>query len=348
MALQLGEPVPWFTLPTLGSPEFALDTAAGRFLLLVFLPSDEAGRGAALKALAANQRLFDDVRLSAFVVARDRGLLAGLKDMRGLRWFVDADGAVSRLYGALDEAGLEQPGWKLIDPTLRLMGQAPIDRAEGVFRSLAALPAPADHAATPLVAPTLTVPRVFDEDLCGRLIDLFEREGGTFSGVMRDIGDRTQAVMDDNKSRRDVTLTDPALVDEIRQALERRLFPMIAHAYQFRVTEIERYLVARYDAAEGGLFRAHRDDTTRQTANRKFACSINLNDGFAGGDLRFPEYGLALHRPPPGGALVFSCSLLHEVTPVTAGRRYAFLPFFFDEDGRRTLDAYRQSLAATS
>jgi len=27
---------------------------------------------------------------------------------------------------------------------------------------------------------------------------------------------------------------------------------------------------------------------------------------------------------------VFSCSLLHEATPVSAGRRYAFLPFLYD------------------
>lgn len=28
---------------------------------------------------------------------------------------------------------------------------------------------------------------------------------------------------------------------------------------------------------------------------------------------------------------MFSCSLLHEVTPVTRGARYAFLPFLHDE-----------------
>ena len=31
--------------------------------------------------------------------------------------------------------------------------------------------------------------------------------------------------------------------------------------------------------------------------------------------------------------MVFSCSLLHEATPVTRGQRYAFLPFFYDEAG---------------
>ena len=29
--------------------------------------------------------------------------------------------------------------------------------------------------------------------------------------------------------------------------------------------------------------------------------------------------------------MVFSCSLLHEATPVTGGRRFAFLPFLYDD-----------------
>ena len=31
--------------------------------------------------------------------------------------------------------------------------------------------------------------------------------------------------------------------------------------------------------------------------------------------------------------MIFSCSLLHEAKPVTQGKRYAFLPFFYDEAG---------------
>ena len=49
----------------------------------------------------------------------------------------------------------------------------------------------------------------------------------------------------------------------------------------------------------------------------------------------FPEFGPQTYRPPTGGAVVFSCSLLHEATPVTKGTRYAFLPFLFDEAGAR-------------
>ena len=39
--------------------------------------------------------------------------------------------------------------------------------------------------------------------------------------------------------------------------------------------------------------------------------SVNLNDDYEGGAVRFPEFGGGLYRPPAGGALVFSCSLLH-------------------------------------
>jgi predicted 2-oxoglutarate/Fe(II)-dependent dioxygenase YbiX len=111
------------------------------------------------------------------------------------------------------------------------------------------------------------------------------------------------------------------------------------------ITRIERTIVACYDAAEAAHFRPHRDNTTRGTAHRKFAVTINLNDDYAGGDLAFPEYGPLSHRPPPGAALVFSCSLLHAVAPMRRGRRYAFLPFLYDEAGAQLRDANRAYLA---
>ena len=72
------------------------------------------------------------------------------------------------------------------------------------------------------------------------------------------------------------------------------------------------------------------------------------NDDFQGGDLRFAEFGPATYRPPVGGAVVFSCALLHEATRVTAGRRYAFLPFFYDDAGAEVLRAYQARIAETA
>jgi predicted 2-oxoglutarate/Fe(II)-dependent dioxygenase YbiX len=94
---------------------------------------------------------------------------------------------------------------------------------------------------------------------------------------------------------------------------------------------MERYIVGCYTAEDGGHFRAHRDNTTKGTAHRRFAILINLNAEFEGGEVSFPEYGPRSFRPPQGGAVVFSCSLLHAVSKVKQGRRYAFLPFVYDD-----------------
>lgn len=343
MPIAPGEPAPWFKAPTPSNPEFVFDTAAGRYVLLVFLPKDDtAAAGAALQALAANRSQCDDETLSAFAVVRDPATAASVQDMRGLRWFLDLDGAVSRLYGALSEDGAESPMWLLLDPTLRVIGRVQISHAHMIFEHIARLASPADHAGVPLHAPVLIAPRIFEPELCARLIGLHETDGGRFTGVMRDDGERTVAVMDELKKRRDVLIGDAALQATLCDRLQRRLFPLIERAFGFGVTRIERYVVSCYDAADGAVFHAHRDSTTFGTAHRKFACSINLNEGFSGGDLRFPEFGAKTYRPPPGGAVVFSCALLHEATRVTEGRRYAFLPFFYDEAGAQVLAAYHQ------
>ena len=50
---------------------------------------------------------------------------------------------------------------------------------------------------------------------------------------------------------------------------------------------------------------------------------MSLNGGtFEGGELRFGEYGRQGYLVPTGAAVIWSCSLLHEVLPVTAGRRF--------------------------
>jgi len=347
MLLTFGEAAPWFTAPTPSNPQFVFDTAAGRYVLMVFLPKDDAAAAAeAVRRLAAQRGLFDDRNLSAFIVVRDPTTAATAQDMQGLYWVLDTGGEVSRLYGVLEADGTERPLWVLLDPTLRAIGRVTLPEGQKIFDMIPKLRPPADHAGAPMHAPVLTAPRIFEPELCQRLIALHEADGGTFTGVMRDQGARTVMVMDELKRRRDVLVEDEALQALLRDRLKRRLFPLVERGLGFTITHIERYVVSCYDAADGAVFHPHRDSTTQGTAHRRFACSINLNDGFAGGDLRFPEYGPRTYRPPLGGATVFSCALLHEATRVTEGRRYAFLPFFYDDAGAEILEAYRQRVAA--
>ena len=46
--------------------------------------------------------------------------------------------------------------------------------------------------------------------------------------------------------------------------------------------------------------------------------------------------------------MVFSFSLLHAVSSVTAGRRYAFLPFLYDEAAAKIREANAAKLAGGS
>ena len=338
MSLSPGQPAPWFVAPTPSNSSFVFDSAAGRYVLLLFAPEAVEARSAAIGALARAQHLFDEVKAAAFVILRDPAWVEGAKDVRGLRWTYDKSGQITGRYGP-------EPHWLLLDPTLRVMAAEPIEAAEAMFRRIAALPPPSGHAGAPLHAPVLVAPRILEPELCRELIARHEAHGGAFTGVMRDEGDRTVAVMDKLKKRRDIWIDDPELVAAIRERLERRLFPLMKMAFGFQATRIERYLVSCYDAADGGVFRPHRDNNTQGTAHRRFACSLNLNDGFSGGDLRFAEYGDTVYRAPPGGAVVFSCTLMHEALPITAGRRYAFLPFFHDEAGESVLEAYRARTA---
>lgn len=310
---------------------------AGRFILMAFIPSDPAVRGAMLNGLKGVNHLFDASRLALFGVLRDAESIAKARDRGALRWVQDQGGDISRLYGAVGAHGEERGMFVLLDPTLRVFAVADWDSAEGLWATLNALPHPGDHAGAPITAPVLVVPRVFEPELCRALIDHYDREGGTPSGVMRQVGGKTLLIQTDYKKRSDVNLAESSeFATTIRERIRKRLAPEISRAFQFDLTWIERYLIACYDGETGGYFRPHRDNTTAATAHRKFACSINLNsEEFEGGDLRFPEFGPRTYRPPTGGAVIFSCSLMHEATPVTAGRRYAFLPFFYDDAGEK-------------
>jgi predicted 2-oxoglutarate/Fe(II)-dependent dioxygenase YbiX len=184
-------------------------------------------------------------------------------------------------------------------------------------------------------APVLIVPRVFEPELCRDLIFHCSSRQGEDSGFMStDPGTGNTIFKRDHnfKRRTDFALEDETLRLAIHGKVLRRLLPEIDKAFQFHVTRIERYLIARYDAREGGYFRPHRDNGTRATAHRRFAVTVNLNaEDYDGGDLRFPEFDTMTFRAPTGGAAIFSCSLMHEVVPVTRGTRYCFLPFLYDE-----------------
>lgn len=332
-----GEPAPWFTAPALdANPNWVFSSIGGLTCLMLFHGSAaQPEAAAALAAVAARRDLFDDQRAAFFGItidptdAREKRIA---QQLPGLRHFLDYDRKVSALYGACPSGAAEQisyrPHFLLLDRTLQIVARF------GLNEVAAALDATAALAAAPRQdwAPVIEVPRILEPEICEQLIAGYRGGGGEVSGFMREIEGKTRLVVDPEfKRREDWTIADPKLRQALVARLRTRLVPAIRRAFQFEATRVERYIVARYAEDDAGFFRAHRDNTTRGTAHRRFAVTINLNSDYDGGDLRFPEFGARSYRAPVGGAVVFSCSLLHEALPVTRGERFAFLPFLYDE-----------------
>jgi predicted 2-oxoglutarate/Fe(II)-dependent dioxygenase YbiX/peroxiredoxin len=341
--LLAGEPVPWFRAKAIGgSPNYVFDTAAGRYILMLFFGrASDPGAAEALSCVERHRGLFDDSAACFFGVTSDsedesQGRVA--QKLPGIRFFLDEGGGLAGSFGAdSGEGGADRRQWLLIDPMLRAVAAFPLEAGEA---AMAALRKAAAHMPLPDWAPVLMAPNVFEPALCERLIAHHRETGGEPSGFMREIGGKTTLVTDPNhKMRRDREISDESLCATLRARISARLVPMVKRAFQFEATRMERYIVGCYQAG-AGHFRPHRDNTTKGTAHRRFAVTINLNSGdYDGGDLRFPEFGARTYRAPTGGAIVFSCSMLHEATPVTRGTRYAFLPFLYDEGAARLREA---------
>ncbi|WP_198411742.1 2OG-Fe(II) oxygenase [Microvirga flavescens] len=351
-----GDPAPRFEQSCAGNPRYVFDMAAGRYLVLGFYgtASDEIGLARLEAIQGKNRALFDDEKIAFFGVSadpQDQESGRARESIPGIRHFWDFDGRVSRLYGALPSETAKEPGnvpyrrfWLVLDPTLRVREVIPFQQdgsdLDQLLNCLRNLPPMERFPGFEIQAPVLIIPDVFEPSFCRHLIDLYEENGGQESGFMREVDGKTVPAFDAvHKRRKDYVLTDQALMRQVQSRVVRRINPEIRKVHCFNPTRMERYIVSCYAAEDGGHFRAHRDNTTKGTAHRRFAVSINLNAEFEGGEISFPEYGPRSYKMPPGGAVVFSCSLLHAVSKVTSGRRYAFLPFIYDDAAARIREA---------
>lgn len=344
----IGDYAPWFHAKALdGAERFTFSSVGGRHVLMLFF--GQASNEAAAKALAIvqqNRSLFDDENCTFFGVtvdsADDREKRIA-RQLPGIRHFLDYDREVSKLYGAVQPDGRYEPHWLLLDRELRICSRYRIGDGAAAIEEMRQRVARIEDR----WAPVITVPEVLDPAFCRELIELYENGGNDPSGFMRDVDGKTTLIVDSSfKQRRDHVIEDAELQARLSRQVARRIAPAIERAFQFKATRIERYIVACYEAG-AGHFNAHRDNTTHGTAHRRFAVTINLNaDEYEGGDLRFPEFGSRTYRAPTGGAIVFSCSLLHEATPVTKGKRYAFLPFLYDEAAKKIREDNLDKLAS--
>jgi predicted 2-oxoglutarate/Fe(II)-dependent dioxygenase YbiX/peroxiredoxin len=348
----LGDPVPMFAAPLIGEGSFNLSVAAGRWIVLSFLGSPADPRGEIeLAEIFKSAHVFDEDRIVFYGIfsappADPAPYLA--RTSAAVSFLADYDGAISRAFGAA-----AMPRTIVLDPLLRAVASIGLDHADGhaatVRNVLASLPAVDDSAGVPLTAPVLIVPRVFDFALCDVLIQFYQKFGGEESGFLFDVKGQTTRVIDHRLKRRsDLAVAHPQLREAIRNQVARRLVPAIGQFFQFAATRMDRYIVACYDSAVGGHFYRHRDNVNIGAQHRRFAVTINLNKDYEGCDMVLPEFGRRIYRAPVGGAMVFSCGALHQITPVTAGRRYAFLAFLYGEADAAVREANNARLHETA
>jgi hypothetical protein len=312
--LGVGERAPDFVLTDRsGVPARFYAHAGGRPTAVVF-----AGDATEPRLVDLNGRLVerDDIALCIVTPREPPG-------GHGIPVWSDPEGAVAAAYGVA-EGELTAI---VLDPNLRVIsvvvGDGLAGRVVELLDSAVYRGAAAEVAAQ---APVLLLPRALEASQCDHLIRVWDEEGGIETGVAGSSGDVLDASF---KRRRDHTVRDPELLRHLSSVVGRRVLPEVQKAFAFRANRFEGFKIACYDASAGGFFRPHRDNLTSATAHRVFALTLNLNDGYEGGQLRFPEYGNQLYRPDAGTALVFSCAHLHEVLDVTAGRRFVLLSFLY-------------------
>lgn len=329
--LTIGEPASWFTARCTSNANYHFDTVAGRYIVLCFFGSRQVKTSQRiLEDIWSQRAVFDDQNCCFFGVSideEDEKQQRVQQYLPGIRFLWDFNRAISQQYGAVTATGDYRQFTLVLDYSLRVLAVLPFNESPEthvpqLMAFLAQLPAIASEAPAAVQAPVLVVPRIFEPQLYRALIQFYDLHGGEDSGFMREVDGGTVPVYDyGHKRRQDREIIDESLRKAAMHRIHDRLAPSIFKAFQFQATQIERHIIACYDGETGGHFRPHRDNTTKGTAHRRFAVSLNLNTGeYSGGCLRFPEFGQQTSQPPAGGSVVFSCSLLHEATPVTQGR----------------------------
>lgn len=356
----VGQPAPWFTAPAPANPRFVFSSLGGRFILLSFIGDGSTDLAQSFMRAIAGADLPRNVDqfIHFGVTTKQRDYKDPLLSQAfpASRVFYDGKCDVAKQFGI--SKGVQPDGsfslrqcWFLIDPHLRIYDAGRLHETERLIKRVRELPPAAEHSTVEGndFAPVLIIPRVLRKDICEQLIELYKNGQPEVSGFMRQVDGETVRQFDNKfKRRRDVSFEGHPLAKALEHAVFRSIVPEILKVHQSNITWIERFIVACYDAGEGGFFRPHRDNTTAGTAHRKFAVTINLNaEEYEGGTLRFPEYGMREYKAPTGGAVVFSCSLLHEACPVTQGTRYATLPFLYDDEGAALRKKNKHLLRAT-
>ena len=328
--MTVGDRVPNFYLKDTGGAPCELyntDLTGGPIILLM---TGQDG-GNCLRQFTEQADVFDGFGAHRYAVVDPHdSALDDVAVQGGFKLLCDPDAGVQN--GYLRASGLTAPALFALDPNQRIVALAGAsdagsfaDIARTAFQRIASQEPPRMIAKQ---APVLFIPDVLDDADCERLIDTWRTGDKRQNVVNVNSHQKSSPALRSEAKRRSDVIIDGTLERHLAITLIPRIAPEIERVYAFdKEWGFEIFRVGCYDAKDAGFFRPHRDNPSEALSHRQFAMSFNLNEGYEGGYLRFPEYGIDHYSPPIGGVLIFSCGLLHEVVPITAGRRYTLLTF---------------------
>lgn len=313
--------------------------ASGRPIVLCIARSAQDPRGdALLRSIEVVRPKLEAAGCDVFALTADE---PAVTESRNEPFRIFADARDSVVSGYLSAEGNEPASVRtlLLDGNQRVLAVVDADDPQEhgalTLASLSLLPViPPARVVRGSSPPVLMLPNVLAPEDCEGLIRLWN-EGGHEEGSVS--GRYGNAVAEDKKRSLDHIVTEPEMQRTLSEKLARRIGPELQKTFcYFSSFFFDAHVILSYGADRDDFFKPHRDNLTPGSQDRRFAMSLNLNGDYEGGELWFPEYGPDLYKPEPGTACVFSCSLLHEALPVTAGRRWVLTTFFREPSRQST------------
>ena len=329
--LEPGSFLPLFTLPDQDGKLRQIHFYGGLPTYLFFLPFDDKKLMNFFRALELQERTIrKQVAYRLYLLPAEPEVLQRWRNKHGitLSLWADSENTVAGLCRVESGASIAF----LTNENLQVLHAAPMNNPgqqlpEMVKQAGRLLERPAPQVAR-RQAPILIVENVLSSELIGEILEYWNN-GRKYEGKVGAVGNVT--LRKDSKIRTDCFIHDRVLLEKLDQHFIQTLFPEIEKVYGTFVTHREDYKIGCYTADEGGFFKMHRDNHDRPLSYRRQAIVLILNDDFEGGHLLFPEYGGDYYSPLTGSAVVFPCSLMHQVAKVTAGNRYVLVSFLYDE-----------------
>ncbi|MBT5266382.1 MAG: hypothetical protein HOL85_16220 [Rhodospirillaceae bacterium] len=335
--LQTGDRFPNFGLPDADGLRriFYFEVGGGPLLVIAARDWSAPVVGAWLRALAGNLESLAETGCETYLIG-PAAMPDELDDIvSGIR-FVDTDGQTLSAVVPARQDGPRVAAIYVLDPNQRVLasissdagdeaGPEAINRMISVVEAWHAEPVPEVYVKRQ-APPVMMLENLLPPELCLKLIDDWkaDHQEGMVNTGFENVADPTV------KRNREHVVQNPEMKRAIASTLGARVAPEFEKVFHFRQPlKFEAFTVLSYVPERRDFFGPHRDNL-RAEHQRRFAMSLNLNADFDGGELVFPEYGRHRFKPSAGGAVIFSCSILHEALPLSRGQRWVMTTFLCD------------------